>query len=96
MLLPTYISFICFGAVEVAVSSIQDNVDVGAHNEFARQQGSSGCFPKAQRLAPGWGVGQEKQEQQMGCPISTCPVSSGQLPLPWSVSGPVFSPESPE
>lgn len=37
-----------------------------------------------------------KQEQQMGRPISSCPVSSGQLPLSGPLSGPGFSPESTE
>lgn len=72
------------------MSGIQDNVDVGALNEVPD---SGRAQDVSQRLALGWVL---QGQQQMGRPISTCPVSSGQLPLPCSASGPSLLPRVPK
>lgn len=93
MLLPLQFISVCVDSreEEVAVSGIQDNVVVGDINEVPD---SGRAQDVSQRLALGW-ASQGQQGRQMGRPISTCPVSSCQLPLPCSASGPRLLPRVP-
>lgn len=68
---------------------------VAVNNAVARYKGAQDAFQKHR----GWhwdGRRAGKRGQQMGCPISSCPFSYGQLPLSGTLSGPLYSPESTE